>query len=178
MARAPDTADVTEPAPLLTGLNGAWTGFLRAHAMLARRLDAELQARHDLTLNDYDVLVQLRDSEAGHLRMSDVASRVVLTRSGITRLVDGLQRDGLVARSNCPTDARSVYACITDVGRARLAEAAATHRSGIREAFGDHFSEAELALLTEQFERLISGVQQDCGKAGADCVDALADPGC
>jgi DNA-binding MarR family transcriptional regulator len=173
MAQSPD---IIEPPALPPVALEAWSGFLRAHAALSRQLDAELQSLHSLTLNDYDVLVQLRDAEGGALRMSDVAERVVLTRSGITRLVDGLQRDGLVERANCPNDARAVHAKITDYGRQRLAEASATHRAGIRAVFSDHFDDGELQQLASYFERLLVGIRR-CPSAeelqpGADA------PGC
>jgi DNA-binding MarR family transcriptional regulator len=170
--------DTTVPAPreLPAAALAAWRRFLLAHAVLSRSLDADLQVQHSLTLNDYDVLVQLRDAPDGALRMSEVADRVLLTRSGITRLVDGLQRDGMVERTSCPNDARSVYARITDEGRARLAAASDTHRKGITDVFAGHYTDAELEVLAELLERLLVGVSEEClGNAKQPEAEA---PGC
>ena len=95
---------------------GAWRGFLRTHAALSRELDAELTAAHGLPLSAYEVLLFLADSPDGQMRMSDLADSVLLSRSGLTRLVDRLERDGLVQRRACPGDARGMNAVITDPG--------------------------------------------------------------
>jgi len=149
----------TDPIPDTAML--AWRRFLRAHCTIERELDAELRAQHNLTINDYDVLVQLRDTERG-LRMSDLAEQVVLTRSGITRLIDGLVREQLVERVSCAKDARVAYARLTRLGRERMAEARCTHHRGIRRVFADHFSEAELAQLAELLAKLPSAERSRC----------------
>src|SRR6266511_3428068 len=99
------------------GLEGteldAWRRFLRAHSAITRQLDADLIASHDLTLNDYEVLLHLSQAEHRRLRMSELADRVLLTRSGVTRLVDGLVRSGWVERVSCPSDARGSFAAVT-----------------------------------------------------------------
>lgn len=139
----------------------AWVSFLRAHAAITRALSADLQREHGLTLNDYEVLLHLSHADEGALRRVDLAEKVLLTASGITRLLEGLERSGLVCKQTCPTDARVVYAQITDDGRARLAEAAVTHLRGIDELFTGRYSESELASLAELLSRL--------PVTGADC---------
>ncbi|MCW2927151.1 MAG: transcriptional regulator, MarR family [Thermoleophilia bacterium] len=138
----------------------AWQRLLRAHCVLARDLDNELRSTHGMTISDYDVLVQLRDAEDDCLKMSDLSRRTMLTRSGMTRLVQGLERDGLVERRACDADARVSYAVLTPAGQTRLAEARATHHSGIRRVFADHFSDAEAAQLSSLLAQ-IPGVDAD-----------------
>jgi DNA-binding MarR family transcriptional regulator len=132
----------------------AWRGLLRAHAMLVKRLDAELESAHGLPLTSYEVLLHLADADGRKMRMCDVAESVLLSRSGLTRLVDRLERDGYVERVSCPDDARGAYARLTDEGRAKLAAASNTHLEGIREHFLAHFSPTELGLLAEAWERV------------------------
>src|SRR5882672_9355460 len=109
----------------------AWHGLVRSHACLVKRLDAQLESERGVPLSSYDVLSRLADSDGGKLRMHDIAASVLLSRSGLTRLVDRLERDGLVSRCSCENDARGAYAVITDTGRERLAQARITHRAGI-----------------------------------------------
>ena len=144
----------TSPAPFTTAEFEAWVGFLRVHARLVRELDAELERSHGLTLAEYDVLVQLDNAPERRLRMADLADAVVLTRSGLTRLVDRLQRRGLVERARCPSDARGMNAQLTDAGAAMLREAAGAHREGVRRRFLDELHASELASLAEMWERL------------------------
>src|SRR5881397_3274392 len=99
----------------------AWAGFLRTHATLVRELDEELTERHGLPLSSYDVLVQLDRAPEGRLRMSHLADAVLLSRSGLTRLVTRLEKQGLLERADCPSDARGAFAAITDAGREKLA---------------------------------------------------------
>ena len=132
----------------------AWRGLLRTHALLVKRLDAELESAHGLPLTSYEVLLHLSKSEGGKMRMCDVAESVLLSRSGLTRLVDRLERDGLVERVSCADDARGAYARLTDAGRAKVEAASSTHLEGIRAHFLAHFSPAELALLAEAWERV------------------------
>src|SRR5918997_1738539 len=120
----------------------AWRALLRAHAFLVKRLDAELEAAHGLPLTSYEVLLHLSKSDGCKMRMCDVAESVLLSRSGLTRLVDRLERDGYVERVSCADDARGAYARLTDAGRAKLREARGTHLEGVREHFLSHFSPA------------------------------------
>lgn len=141
-----------------TGLEGvdlaAWRGFLLSHAAITRELDADLVARHGLTSRDYEVLLFLAQEPDRRLAMSELAKRTMLTRSGVTRLVDGLCRVELVERVSCPSDARVSYAQLTDAGHQRLREAGRTHIDGIRAAFLSHFSEDEVTQLAELLGRL------------------------
>jgi DNA-binding MarR family transcriptional regulator len=132
----------------------AWRGFLRSHSRLAHELDAELTAEHDLSLSSYDVLAQLAHSPGRRLRMSELASSVLLTPSGLTRLVDRLGREGLVERAPCDDDARGYFAVLTEAGLERFARARHTHLDGVRRLFLSHFSDAELRRLGEQWQRL------------------------
>jgi DNA-binding MarR family transcriptional regulator len=145
----------TEPDRLDAAELRAWRGLIKAHASLVKRLDAQLEAEHGLPLTSYEVLVRLADAEGCKMRMHDIASSVLLSRSGLTRLIDRLERDGLVARKSCPHDARGAFAVLTDAGRQKLAEARATHMAGVRELFLAHFSEPELEAFSEMWERVV-----------------------
>jgi DNA-binding MarR family transcriptional regulator len=133
----------------------AWRGFLRTHATLVRELDEELTERHGLPLSSYDVLVQLDEAPEGQLRMSSLADAVLLSRSGLSRLVTRLESQGLIERADCPNDARGAFAAITDEGRARLGEARTTHRAGVRSRFLDRLSEREQRQLAKAWSRLL-----------------------
>jgi len=108
----------------------AWRGLLRAHACLAKRLDASLEQAHGLPMTSYEVLQHLQDASEGRMRMCDLAEQAQLSRSGLTRLVDRLEREELLERCSCEHDARGAYACLTDLGRARLRAARGTHLAG------------------------------------------------
>jgi DNA-binding MarR family transcriptional regulator len=132
----------------------AWRGLLRAHACLAKRIDAELDRTHRLPMSSYEMLHHLEESSGGRMRMCDLAEQAQLSRSGLTRMVDRLARDGLLERCSCSHDARGSYACLTDAGRTRLQEARVTHRAALRAAFFSRFSEEELSLLADMSERI------------------------
>jgi DNA-binding MarR family transcriptional regulator len=138
----------------------AWRGFLRVHASLVRDLDRELEEAHGLPLTHYEVLLYLANAPDNRLRMSDLASSVLLSQSGVTRLVDRLERAGHVARMPCPEDRRVLWARLTDAGRARLEEARPTHLAGIRARFLAHFDDAELEELAAGWERVQPGVTE------------------
>lgn len=135
---------------------GAWRGFLRVHAALFKELDAELERAHGLPLSSYEVLLFLANAPERRMRMADLADRVLLSRSGMTRLVDRLEREGLLAREQCSVDARGCYAVLTEAGSAYLAEARPTHLSGVRERFLRHFSPEELEHLSGCWERVLA----------------------
>lgn len=141
----------------------AWRGFLRVHSALTKELDAELMAEHGLSLSSYEVLLHLADSPEGHVRMSDLADSVLLSRSGLTRLVDRLEHDGLVRRESCPSDLRGFNALITDAGRDLFATARRTHLSGVRERFVDRFTDEELLALAGLWERVRPGAADGSG---------------
>jgi DNA-binding MarR family transcriptional regulator len=135
----------------------AWRGLLRAHASLAKRLEGRLEREHGLPLSSYEVLQHLVDAPAGRMRMCDLAEQAQLSRSGLTRLVDRLEREQLLGRCTCEHDARGAYACLTDRGRERLSAARGTHRAVVREHFLSHFSEPELQALAEMWDRITPG---------------------
>ncbi len=145
----------TELAPLAPVELRAWRGLLKVHASLVKRLDAQLEAEHGLPLSSYEVLLQLDGAQERRMRMHDIASSVLLSRSGLTRLVDRLERDGYVERRSCQHDARGAFAVLTDAGRTKLAEARATHLAGVRALFLAHFSESELEVLGRLMERVL-----------------------
>src|SRR3954449_5823234 len=120
----------------------AWRGLLRVHASLSKALDAELEAEHGLPLTSYEVLLYLADAEGEKMRMCDLASSVILSRSGLTRLVDRLERDGLLVRESCASDARGAFAKLTPAGYEKLSAARATHLANVRALFLDHLTPA------------------------------------
>ena len=136
---------------------GAWRGMLRVHAALVRELDAELDAAHALPLSSYDVLIYLQAAPGKRLRMAELADSVLLSRSGMTRLVDRLVREGLIVRDSCESDGRGSFAVLTAEGQELLARARPTHLAGVRERFLRHFSEEELRTLAEFWERVLPG---------------------
>jgi DNA-binding MarR family transcriptional regulator len=157
-----------EQESLSEGELRAWRGLLRAHACLAKRLDAELEREHGLPMTSYEVLHHLDDAGAGRMRMCDLAEQAQLSRSGLTRLVDRLERDGLLERCSCDHDARGSYACLTDLGRERLAQARTTHLGVVREHFFSRFSELELGALADLWERIAPCVAGNGNGVGND----------
>jgi DNA-binding MarR family transcriptional regulator len=132
----------------------AWTGLLRTRERLMHELNGELEQAHGISLAEYDVLVQL-DSAANHsLRMAELADAVLLTRSGLTRLVDRLEQRGLVERARCPSDARGMHAVLSDAGAERLRAATATHSDGIQRLFLDQLEGADLDRLVSIWAKL------------------------
>ena len=125
----------------------AWSGFLMGHAQIVRALDAELEREHGLPLSSYDVLIQLSLVPDRRLRMFELADAIVLSRSGLTRLVDRLERAGLVERERGEADPRQMYARLTDRGFEVLAEATPTHIAGIKERFLERLSDEQTKQL-------------------------------
>jgi DNA-binding MarR family transcriptional regulator len=153
------TATAVKIAPsgqetLSEGETRAWRGLLQAHACLAKRLDAELDQAHHLPMSSYEVLHHLEEAAGGRMRMCDLAEQAQLSRSGLTRLVDRLEREELLTRCSCEHDARGSYACLTEAGRERLQEARVTHLAVVREHFFSRFSESELVALADLWERI------------------------
>ena len=136
----------------------AWRSFLHAHARLTRRLDEELQAAHHLSLAEYDALLQLAQTPGRRLRMSALAERVLLSRSGITRLVDRLEAAGMVSRSACVTDARGAEAILTADGLQRLREASRTHLSGVERYFLAVVAPADQTAMERGLDRVLDGL--------------------
>ena len=134
-----------------------WRSFLRAHATVLRTLENELVAEHKLPLGWYDVLVQLVEEPSHHLRMTELADRVLLSRSGVTRLVDRMVRAGLVRRTPCEDDLRGTYAEMTDEGFEALRAAAPVHLRGIAAHVTGLLEPAELAALGAAMEKITAG---------------------
>jgi DNA-binding MarR family transcriptional regulator len=134
----------------------AWAQLLRAHSALTRRFSSELLSAHGLTLNGYEVLLHLAHAPDRRLRRVDLAESVLLTASGITRLLEGLERSGYVSRAASEQDARVTYAVLTDEGYEKLRSAAPTHVGGIRELFAEQFTNDELETLCELLARVSS----------------------
>jgi DNA-binding MarR family transcriptional regulator len=139
-----------------------WRSFLRTHAHLLRRLEQDLQANRKIALASYDLLVQLAEAPDDRLRMSELAEAVLLSRSGVTRLVDRLQREGMVERQPDPDDARGLFTVLTPQGRAALRDAATVHLAGIAELVVDRLTDEELRQLQALMSKL------DPAHSGAD----------
>jgi DNA-binding MarR family transcriptional regulator len=144
----------------------AWAAFLDAQAALLRQLESELIEKEDMTLAEFDVLIQLGMAPDRRLRMTELSERVRLSRSGLTRLVDRLAQAGLVKRGKCAEDRRGTFAILTAVGGSRLHRARPVHLRGIREHFGKRLSAAQLSALADALEPL--GRPMRPTTAGAD----------
>ena len=140
----------------------AFVALLRAHAALTRRLNAELMNDHGLTLSDFEVLLRLSRASDRRMRRVDLADQILLSASGVTRLLDGLERHGLVERAACASDRRVVYAVLTDAGLERLRVAADSHFGQVEAYLGSRFESDELTELTTLLDRLGEGETEDC----------------
>lgn len=132
----------------------AWVEFLRAHAAITRELDAAMRAGHDLSLNQYEVLLQLWLAEDRRLRRVDLADRLLITQGGVTRLLAGLERDGLVERAASERDRRVIFACLSEAGAARIEAARRDHLAEVRRVFSARFSASEARALAGLLGRL------------------------
>ena len=139
----------------------AWARLLRAHASTTRLLSAELQADHGLTLNDFEALQVLSRADGGRMKRVELARRLLLSPSGITRLLEGLEQSGLVQRTTCPTDLRIAYAELTPEGRQRLETASCAHVGSIRALMEEHFSEDEIDKLGIMLGKLPGATEED-----------------
>lgn len=144
----------------------AWVRLLRAHAATTRAFNAELLNEHGLTINDFEALLRLSRAEEGRMRRVDLAENLLLTASGVTRLLDGLEAHGLVERAACSSDRRVVYAVITEEGRKRLQAASDSHVASVTALFEEQFGEEELDRLAELLGRL-PGADESAGSE--DC---------
>lgn len=147
----------TEASQLSREELAAWRGLLRAHAHLVRELDHELEVEHGLPLRAYEVLLYLRDAPESRLRMSELAASVLLSQSGLTRLVDRLEREGLVRRVRCEEDRRGQWAMLTDAGRDAFDAARATHLAGVRALFLERLDDGDLAALARCWAAIVPG---------------------
>ena len=165
MAPTYETAVDLRPAEL-----AAWRGMLRVHASLLHAMDAELTAGHGLALRSYEVLLHLEDAPRHRLRMSDLSRSVLLSASGVSRLVDRMEQDGLVGRERCSDDGRGYWAVLTSHGEQKLREARATHLAGVRHLFLRHFAGDDLARLADYWERVAPGATKPVEPADDDCA--------
>ena len=155
----------TAPSNLLSARElAAWRGLLEAHSSLVADLDAELEREHGLPLTSYEVLMYLADEPAGKLRMGELADRLLLSRSGITRLVDRLVRQGLIERERCEDDGRGYYARLTPLGVDALSHARPAHLAGVRRRFLDRLDPGQIDALGVIWGRLLGESQ----RAGLD----------
>ena len=139
----------------------AWIAFIRGHATLIRSLNAQLVADHGLTINDYEVMLRLSRAPERRLKRVELAQSVLLTPSGITRLLDGLETAGWVEKASCESDARITYAVLTEHGLAKLHEAADSHLGDIDRVFAAQFDTDELEMLAALLSRLDAGDSSD-----------------
>ncbi len=144
---------VAEALPDRGGLE-AWSSLLRAHATLMRRLEVDLAQETGLALADFDVLAQLANA-GGELRMTELAARALISRSGMTRRVARLVDEGFVRRANADGDARAVVVALTDAGVARLTETAPVHLRGVSELFVAQLDDQELAVLKSALDKVV-----------------------
>ena len=156
---------MARPSPHLSQSEGAaWSGFLRAHSLITRQLDADLRASADLTLSEFEILLHLA-SAGGERRMARIAHDLVLTGGGVTRIVARLGKLGFIERRSCPKDGRGVFAVLTDRGRAKHLAALKLHLEGVRRLFVTHASEAELKALGRVFGRVVEAAEQNAACA-------------
>jgi len=152
-----------------------WRAFLTAHARVTRRLDEELRAEHDLSLGEYEALLALAEAPDRRLRMHALADRVVLSKSGVTRLIDRLVADGLVVRDQCLSDARGAEAVLTEDGLGRLRRASRTHLRGIEDHFLAVVNEADLAVVERAMHAVSDRAFPGAGD-GPECAPDEAAP--
>ncbi len=153
----------------------AWLAFLRAHAAIVRRLDADLEGASRISLAEYDVLLDLAAADERRLRMSELADHVLLTRSGISRLVDRLERRGLIKRASCPTDARGAWAVLTAAGLGVLWETSPVHIRGVETYFLAAFDDPDRETLARTFETVLARLRGPNPPAGSFAEPAPQD---
>ena len=158
---ATTTGSTSSSKPLSGRELQAWRGMLRVHSSVTKALDAELEERHGISLTSYEVLLHLDGAQDGRMRMSDLASSLVLSRSGATRLVDRLERDGLICRDSCDSDARGSFAVLMPAGAEKLALARPTHLAGVRRLYLDLLTAAEQDDLGSCWTRILPGEPED-----------------
>lgn len=135
----------------------AWTRLVRAHIVTGRELGAELLSEHGLTVNGYEALYLLSQAEGGRMKRVDLAEQLLLTPSGVTRMLEGLEREGLVERVACDTDLRVSYAALTDAGWEKLAAASCGHQGSVKSILEKHLNEDEIKQLAELLGKLPGG---------------------
>ena len=154
-------------APKTSTAIDAFVRLVRANAAVTRQLSAQLSADHSLNLSAYEALLRLARAPESRLRRVDLANGILLTAGGVTRLLDGLERDGFVAREECSSDRRVSYAVLTKAGRDKLREASKSHTRQIRELLGGSYDEEQLGQLVALLDRL-PGVDPTGDSCGID----------
>ena len=144
-----------------------WRAFLEAHARVSRRLDEDLRAEHDLSLAEYDALLNIAQAPGRRLRMRQLSDRVILSKSGVTRLIDRLVADGLVERSACLADARGAEAVLTEAGLSRLRQASRTHLRGINEHFIEPLGDTDVSVIESAMRAIAVSSGPESGSACA-----------
>ena len=139
----------------------AWRALLEAHAAVTERLERELVAARGLPLSRYEVLLRLHQAPGGRLRMQELADSVLLSKSGLSRLVDRMEAAGLVARERCPSDRRGAFAVLTEQGRTALRRAAPVHLRGIQEHFAGHLDDDEVRVLAAALRRVAAAARRE-----------------
>jgi DNA-binding MarR family transcriptional regulator len=148
-----------------------WRAFLVAHARVSRRLDEELRAEHDLSFAEYDALLTIATAPGRRIRMRRLADQVLLSKSGVTRLIDRLVADGLVERDTCMTDARGAEAVLTAAGLERLRAASSTHLRGIADHFLDVLDPGQLAEIGRAMQTVASRAGAEPGETDRDLAE-------
>lgn len=160
----PDRVEDSSGVQLTADEYHAWRGFLRAHQALFRALDEELDRDAGVPFVQYDVLVQLANA-GGRLRMRDLAGRLLVSRSGATRLIDRMERDGLVFRERCSQDGRGQFAVLTGSGMATLERARPTHLRGVRQRFLAQLDDEQLLAIGAGFTRVLRELERETGES-------------
>ena len=162
------------PLPLSEPEGAAWSGFLRAHALITRQMDADLRASTGLALSEFEILLHLAWA-GGERRMAQVAHDLVLTGGGVTRIVARLEKLGFIERRSCPKDGRGVFAALTERGRAKHLAAQKGHLEGVRRLFLTHASPAELRTLGRVLGRVVDAARTNAAARDNACaLDAKA----
>jgi DNA-binding MarR family transcriptional regulator len=144
-----------------------WSAFLHAHAALIDVLEADLQARRDLPLSWFDVLMTLAQTPRGEMRMQDLAREILLSKSGLTRLFDRMERAGLVERRSCPSDRRGTLAALTADGRRELRRAIPVHEEGVEQHFLAHLTPEEARVMRSAFDKILHAL----GRGHVPCTE-------
>lgn len=164
----------TKPLPSLSEAEGeAWSGFLRAHALVTRELDVDLRARADITLSEFEILLQLAWA-GGERRMAQIAHDAILTGGGVTRIVVRLEKLGLIVRRSCPKDGRGVFAALTERGWTKHHAAHKVHLEGMRRLFLSDASPGDLKVLSRFFTRVVARARDTSSTPGLPCDPSSA----
>ena len=147
---------------------GAWRAFLRTHAAVIKSLEMDLQDEHGLPLTWYDIMVHLSEAPGHRLRHQELADSILLSRSGVTRLVDRMVEAGLVRRESSPEDRRASYVVMTEQGRRKLDSAAPGHLRGIVKHFTRHLKGGDAEALRSVFDRVLEAEQSPKGQSRND----------